>query len=317
MMRTFHKNFWAVLLLAAASATLLSPAEFYAQPAALEPAQRAQIDVVKHYLQAIHARDAGAAYRTISFLDRNLRGEKTYIQSQDNFSAFALDFARRLAADMEVWVIEQNVGSTKARLEVGYRVPTGDEIAPQLFDWNTDKLNSLSAAEQAALIAAWEKLKKNGKLITIEGRETFDLVLENDGWKIFLDWRSRHRVVFKTSQARPAELAVKFLSNDFLVKSEVPFQVDFQVANRTDRDIVVKLNHLFEPRRIERNIDMIACGSLLPLRLRPQETQNISSSYLLRGNLPARTQLAIIYDFAFAPRAAKQKLSQVKDAKNK
>ena len=317
MIRTFHRNIWPAILLAAASATFFSLAGLHAQQVAVEPARGAPIDVVKGYLQATHARDAATAYRYISNVDRAVRDTNAYIRSQDNFSAFALDLAKRLAADMEVWVIEQKLGSTKARLEVGYRVPTGDEISPQLFDWNGDKLNGLSPTEQAALIAAWEKVKKGGKVIAIEGRETFDLMLENDGWKIFLDWRSRHRVVFKTSRPRPAELEVKFLRNDLLVKSEEPFQVDFKVTNRTDRDIVVKLNHLFEPRRMEKHIDMIACGSLLPLRLRPQETQEISSSYLLRGNLPATAQLAIIYDFDLVPKAEKQKLSQLKEAKSK
>jgi hypothetical protein len=316
MMRTFHKNFWPAIFLAAASATFLSPAEFHAQPAAVEPGRGAPINVVKSYLQAIHARDPGTAYRYISFLDRKSRDKKAYIRSQDNFGGFALDLAKRLAADMEVWVIEQKLGATKEQLEVGYRVPTGDEISSQLLDWNPDKLNSLSATEQAALIAAWEKVKKSGKTINIEGRETLDLVQESDGWKIFLDWRSRHRVVFKTSRQTPAQLDVKFLRNDLLVKGEDSFQMDFKVTNRTDRDLFVKLNHLFEPRRLENNIDMIACGSLLPLRLRPQGTQDISSSYLLRGNLPARTQLTIIYDFDLASNA-KQRLSQLKEVKNK
>lgn len=283
----------------------------------MEPGRGAAIDVVKSYLQAIHARDAGTAYRYISSLDRNLRDKKTYLRSQETFSGFALDLARRLGADMDVWVIEQKLGSTKARLDVGYRLPAGDEISPQLLDWNPDKLNRLSTHEQAAVITAWEKVKQSGKAVTIEGRETFDLVRETDGWKIFLDWRSQHRVVFKASQQTPAQLDVTFLRNDLLVKGEEPFQMYFRVTNRTDRDIVVKLNHLFEPQRLEKNIDMIACGSLLPIRLRPHETQDISSSYLLRGNLPARAQFAIIYDFDLVPKAEKQKLSQFKEVRKK
>jgi hypothetical protein len=305
MMRVIHKNIWPALLLAGAAATFLSPAELFAQTVALESARAEPIEIVKIYLRAAHARDSATTYRHISSIDKRVRNEKTYIRSQDNFSAFALDLAKRLAGDMDVWVIEQKLGSTKARLEVGYRVPTGDEISSQLFDWNSDKLNSLSPPERTALIATWEKVKKSGKLITVEGREIFDLVLENDGWKIFLDWRSRHRVAFKTS--RPLkELEVKFLRNDLLVKPNEPFQVDIKVTNRTDRGIVAKLNHLFEPRRMEKNIDMIACGSLLPLRLGPQETQDISSSYLVRGKLLSRDQLAIVYNFDLLHKAETQ-----------
>jgi hypothetical protein len=316
MLRTFHKNIWRVILWAGASAAFFPPGDLPAQNAALDAARAAPIDVAKGYLQATLGRDAGTAYRYISSLDRNLRDENTYLRSQDNFSAFALELAKRLAADMEVWVIEQRLGTTKARLDVGYRLPTGDEISPQLLDWNPDKLNRLSPAEHSAVVAAWEKVKKSGKMIIIEGRETFDLVRETDGWKIFLDWRSQHRVMFKTSRQTPAQLDVKFLRNDLLVKSEAPFQIDFRVTNRTDRELVVKLKHLFEPQRSEKNIDMIACGSLLPLRLRPHETHDISSSYLLRGNLPASAQFAIVYDFDLAPKA-KQRLPQLKEVKNK
>jgi len=181
---------------------------------------------------------------------------------------------------------------------VGYQLQNDDEVSTQLLDWNPDKLNALSPNQQTAIVEALEKVKQSGKMITIEGRATFDLILEKDGWKIFLDWRSRQRVVFQSSQPRPAHLAVEFLRNDFLVKSAEPFQVDLKATNRSDREMIVQLNHLVEPRQMEKNIDMIACGSRLPFRLRPQETQDISSAYLLRGNLPEGIrQVRLTYDF--------------------
>jgi hypothetical protein len=305
-MRAFPKNIWRAIVMAALLAIFFSPTDLLAQPAPLEPSRQAPIEVVKAYLQAIQARDARSAYRYISFADRSVRDESTYVRSKENFTGFALTLAKRLAGDINIWVTEQNLGAAKAGLTVGYRLPTGDEISSQLYDWNPDKLNGLSGAEQKAVLEALEKVAKSGKMIAIEGRETFDLVLEKDGWKIFFDWRSHHRVVFKASQPQGAQLAVHFLRNDFLVKNEEPFQVDFQVTNRFHRDTVVKLDHLFEPRRLEKNIDMIACGSLLPLRLRPGETQQISSSYLLRGPLPTKSQLAIIYDFRSLPGTAKK-----------
>jgi len=179
-------------------------------------------------------------------------------------------------------------------------VPTADELSPRLFDWNPDKLNRLSSAEQSALIEAVEKLKKSPKKIMLEGRETFDLVLQADGWKIYFDWNSRARVNFSTPDSGSRELAVKFLRNNFLVKAEEPFQVDFRISNRTDREITTRLNHQFAPQRLANNIDMIACGLLAPLRLGPHETRDLSSSYLLRGKLPAQTRLVISYDFSSA-----------------
>jgi hypothetical protein len=281
--------------------TCFTAAALHAKPAGLEPSRQSPIDVAKAYLQAAHARDAKTAYRYISSLDRKLRDEKTYLVSQDSFGGFALEFATRLAADMEVWVIEQKMAVTKARLEVGYRIPTGDEISPRLFDWNADKLNSLSAPEQAAVIAAWENLRKTRKTVALEGREIFDLVLEKSGWKISLDWPSRSRILFKARPPGSGELAVKFLRNDLLVKIDEPFQIDFTVENRSDRDLTIKVNHLFKPRRVAENIDMIACGSLAALRLGPRTVHAISSNYLLRGPLPKSSPFSIIYEFTAQP----------------
>ena len=105
----------------------------------------------------------GTAYSYISSADRIVQDKSTYIQSEVSLNGFALELARRLTAGMDVWVIEQKIGPTKAHFEVGYRVPTADELSPRLFDWNPDKLNRLSPAEQSALIEAIEKAQEEPK----------------------------------------------------------------------------------------------------------------------------------------------------------
>jgi len=256
--------------------------------------------IVSSFLKATQARDLATAYSYISSADRIVQDKSTYIQSDVSLNGFALELAKRLTSGIDVWIIEQKVGPTKAHFEVGYRMPTADELSPRLFDWNPDKLNQLSSAEQSALIEAVENLKQSPKKIMLEGRETFDLILQADGWKIYFDWNSRARVNFSTPDSGSRELAVKFLRNNFLVKAEEPFQVDFRISNRTDREITTRLSHQFTPRRLAGNVDMIACGLLAPLRLGPHETRDLSSSYLLRGKLPAQTRLVISYDFSSA-----------------
>jgi hypothetical protein len=267
-------------------------------PAAVNQTSERPIDVIKAYLKATHAHDFRTAYRYISTIDKDIRAEKEYMGSEPNFSGFALELAKKLADDMEIWLIKEEKKPTKVRFEVGYRVPGGDEIAAQLFNWDRDKLNALSAEKQRRLLEAVDSVKSRGKMITIEGREILDLIQQKNGWKIFLDWRSRARIVFKAVEPRSGELAVRFLRNDFLVKIDDPFQIDFTVKNRTDGDLIVKVDHLFEPPRIAESIDMIACGSLAPLYLRPHAVQTISSHYLLTGTVPKQTPLSIIYHFS-------------------
>ncbi|HEY7219039.1 MAG TPA: cytochrome c oxidase assembly protein [Candidatus Binatia bacterium] len=253
---------------------------------------------VESFLKATQARDLETAYSYISSADRSVQDKSSYVQSQVYFSGFALELAKRLTADMEIWAIEQEIGTTKAHLEVGYRVPTADELSPRLLDWAPDKLNALSPGEQFVLLQAVERLKKSPRMISLEGREIFDLVWQTDGWKIYFDWRSRARVTFKTSRPGSNELEVKFFQKDVLVKNEEPFQIDFTITNRTNHEITARLNHRFEPRRLAGNVDMIACGLLAPLRLGPKETRDLSSAYLLRGKLPTKTRLTIVYDFS-------------------
>jgi hypothetical protein len=291
------KLFWVINALF----LLIAPIFSGGAPALAHRSPEKPLEIIRAYLKAIHARDFQTAYRYVSTIDKRVRDENTYLGSEANLTGFALDLAKKLAEDMEVWVLGEKLGASKARFEVGYRVTAEDEIAARLHHWNPDKLNALSPGEQRRLFEAVDLVKNRPQRIAIEGRETFDLVLEKSGWRIFLDWPSRARVVFKARQPRSGELEVKFLRNDFLVKFDDPFQIDFTVKNRTDRDLTIRVNHRFDPQRLAENVDMIACGSLAPFRLGPQTVQAISSNYLLRGPVPKSSPFSIIYDFGAEP----------------
>jgi hypothetical protein len=304
-MRPFRKSGRGRGVVLAAFISVLIPTHLLSQTAG-EPVRSSPIDVAGAYLRTVYARDPQAAYRHISSADRTVRDETTYIRSQVSFGGFALKLAQRFASEMQVWSIEQKLGPKHARLKVGYLVPSGDEIAPQLLDWNPDKLNQLSEDEQRRLLDAVDRLIDRPQKVTIEGRETIDLVREKHGWRIFLDWRSRARILFKAVQPRSGELVVRFLRNDFLLKTGDPFQIDLTVTNRTGNDLIVKLDHLFEPRSLAESIDMIACGSLAPFHLRPHAVQSISSHYVFSGRGSKPAPLSIIYHFTAQPAVVKK-----------
>lgn len=288
------------IMLLYASALFYPRAHAFAQPPVRQGALQEQpLQTVKAYLQAIHARDPRRAYGLISATDRSVRDESTHLYSQPRLEGFALELARTLAAGLDVRIIEQNVESDKARLEVFYRVPTGDELSAQLLDWNERKLDALRPAAKQRLAASLEDLKRQGKMITLEGRETFRLVREKNRWKIFLDWASRTRVIFKSRIPSGEELEVRFPRNDFLIAMNQPLQVDFTLKNRSRRPIVARLNHQIEPRRFADMVEMIACGSLAPVRLEPGETREFWSSYILAG-MSAKSRLSIVYEFNVA-----------------
>jgi hypothetical protein len=298
MIETKRKVSWQSIFLAGTAVFgLLTAAVLYFQPAGAKPPQVEPIDVVKAYLKANYARDYQNAYRYISSQDQLVWNEKSYASQSEGFTGFALELAQTLAASMEIWVIEKQLSSDRTHYKIGYRVPTADELSALLFDWDPDKLNALSRPRQEQLLETLGKMKKDGKMIMIEGQETIDLVADEGGWKVFLDWASGIRITLKADSAPSTEVEARFVPNELIVKKDEPFQIDLKIKNRSKRPIVARIVHHIEPRDMESHIDMIACGALGSLALQPGDVQQISSAYLMRDGIQAGEKIDITYEF--------------------
>jgi len=285
----------SILFAVVAIVSLLIAAVLYFQTAGAKPPPVEPIDVIKSYLKARYARDYQNAYRFISSRDQLVWKEKSYVSQSESFVGFALELARNLAESMEVWVMEKQVSSDRIHYKIGYRVPTADELSSLLFDWDPDKLNALSRSRQAQLLEGLGELKKDGKMIMIEGQETVDLVSDEGGWKVFLDWASGIKVTLKVDSASSGEVEARFVQNELIVKMDEPFQIDLKIKNRSRRLVVARIVHRIEPREIENHLDMIACGALRPLALEPGDVQQISTAYLIKDGIRAGEKIDITY----------------------
>ena len=259
--------------------------------------------VVQAYLKASYARNYPAAYRFISSADQRVWDEKSYARQYGTFTGFALRLAQRLAEDMKISVIDRRIRSNRIHYEVGYEVPTADELSSLLSDWNQDKLNALSPPQQEQLLKALEKLKRTGKMITLKGRETFSLIAEKGRWKIFHDWASATKVSFKLALPRGDKINAQLVNDELLVKREEPFEIALKIKNRSDHAVTARIIHHIEPRSLENNIEMIACGALLPLVLQPNDEQEISMAYLIRDGIQPGAKFAVTYELAQEPAA--------------
>src|SRR4030095_16560876 len=287
----------AILLAGAVVFSWLTAAVVYFRPAGAKPPQLEPIDVVKAYLKASYARDYQNAYQYISSQDQAVWNEKSYASQSESFTGFGLELARNLSESMEVWVIEKRLGSDRAHYKIGYRVPTADELSALLFDWDPDKLNALSRPRQEQLLETLGKMKKDGKMIMIEGQETFDLVSDKNDWKVFFDWASGIKVTLKADSASSSEVEARFVQSELIVKKDEPFQIDLKIKNQSKRPVVARIFHHIEPRDMENHLDMIACGALRPLALQPGDVQQISSAYLIKDGIRAGGKIDITYEF--------------------
>jgi hypothetical protein len=280
---------------------LLIAVVLYFHSAGAKTAREDSLEVVKAYLKASYARDSAAAYRYISFRDQQVWDESRYASQYGGFTGFALDLARKLADSMEIWVMERQADAERAYYKVGYSVPAADELSELLFEWDPDKLNALSRSQQQQLLETLERTIQNGKMITIKGQESFNLIADHEGWKIFQDWESATRVGFKIVLPPSAGVEAQLLNSEFLVKREEAFQIVLKIKNRNKQPVLARIVHEVEPADMADSIDMIACGGLQPLMLEPGSVQEISSAYMIKDETRAGTKVAITYDVQLEP----------------
>jgi hypothetical protein len=289
-----------LLLTAVVALALLAALGFHFFTAQKPKAVVEPFEIVEAYLKATQARDYVTAYRFISAADRRMWDEQTYLRAQRPLAGFALILARKLADDMEIRVIERDMKGDRARLTLDYKVPAADEVSALLYNWDQDKLNALSRAEQQPIIGALEKMRKAGNMINMEGRETFNLVKEDGRWKVFLDWASGIKVSFNAALPSDSLVEVEVLKRELFASVDEPFQTNLKFWNRGQREVVARIDHLIEPREFAGRVAMIACGFLRPLTLYPGEVREVSSAYLLDPGFPKDTTLSITFEINLA-----------------
>jgi len=297
----FKSSGRSIFLAGAVVFTLLIAVVVYFHSAGAKPSREESLEVVRAYLKASYARDSAAAYRHISSRDQQVWDESSYASQYGNFTGFALDIARKLADSMEIWVMERQADAERVYYKIGYSVPAADELSGLLFDWDPDKLNALSRSQQQQLLETLERMIQNGKMITIKGQESLNLIADRGGWKIFQDWASGTKVAFKIALPSSAGIDVQVLNSEFLVKREEAFQIVLRLKNRNQRAVLARIVHGVEPPDMADSIDMIACGALQPLALEPGSVQEISSAYMIKDETRAGTKVAITYDIQLEP----------------
>ncbi len=254
-----------------------------------------RLNVIAKFLQASYARDYRSAYSYIAARDQHIWSKESYARRHGSLNGFALTLTQTLAARMEISTITRQLGADRVRYEIAYRVPTADELAPALLDWDEEKLNALSNAKQQQLLEKIQNLSKKPDAVRMNARESLNLIRENGRWKIFYDWASANKVKVKFAASRGSGINVLISGDEFMVKKSEPFDVNFTLTNRGHAPASVRLVHHIEPGSAEQRLEMIACGALLPITLQPGASQEITMSYLLTPGIRSGRQIELGY----------------------
>lgn len=257
------------------------------------------VQVLTQYLKAVYARDFSQAYQFISSQDQGLKDEHVYVRERGAFTGFPLEISRKLARAIQIRPIQQYpANGGRMHLRVRYSLPDANAVAPLVFDWDEERLSSVSDTERRKILDSLEHLTRRGRLQMIKGEEAFVLVKESAGWKMFLDWASGIHIRFNAVAPSGRDIEARPAVPETIGGPGELFTIEYVVKNRSSRDLVARIIHRVEPEALAEYLDLVECALLLPMRLPAGAEQSYASTYLIRGDLPEGTKkLAVTYEF--------------------
>ncbi|MGZ8426735.1 MAG: hypothetical protein ACXWYD_17440 [Candidatus Binatia bacterium] len=296
--------------LLSSSRRLLPPAMFLGAMVSMallaefaKAAERQEITtVVENYVKALYARDFRAAYEQISSADQRLKDVHSYNRERGEFRDFTLEAARAVAQSVSVRVVELRVDGERGTAKVTANVPDATKLNPLMLDWESERLERLSASERKTLLDTIDRQRRDKKIAMVAGDETFNLVKEAGGWKLFLNWAAGVKLTFQPAIPASAPVAIRIAESEVTSRPGQVFRVAMKITNTGKQIISTRIGHLIEPPELRDYLDLVDCGFILPLRLQPGKEEEFVTTYLLRGTLPDQVrQLSVTYAVSVSP----------------
>lgn len=281
---------------AAAIALVLPPYFFLA--ASNNGAESGPVRTINAYLKSAYAHDHRKAYRLISSRDRLIKSEEVYIQEKGPFSGFTLTVAGKLAEMIELRPTGASENGDATKITFNVRLPDASSLSALLLDWDQDKLNALPPPRQREILATLDGLRRAGKLKFIDGEEELTLVKENGLWRVLFDWAAGLQVQYGATVPSQEVIEAMPLNRETHVRANELFTIAYRVRNLSGQAIATRIVHRVEPQELRQHLDLVECALLLPVRLKPGEEREFSSTYMVRGDLPdGSKQVKVTYDF--------------------
>jgi cytochrome c oxidase assembly protein CtaG/Cox11 len=286
------------LLWSAVAALALALPPYYFLSASNDGAQDGPMRTINAYLKSAYAHDHKKAYRLISNRDRLIKSEELYIQEKGPFSGFTLRVAENLADMIEIRETSALGDRDTTKVKFNVKLPDANSLSTLLLDWDQDKLNSLPRQRQKQILASLDSLQRTGKLKFIEGEEELTLVKENGLWRVLFDWAAGLRVQYDATVPSDKLIEAMPLNRETSVRANELFTIAYRVRNLSDQAIATRIVHRVEPQELRPYLDLVECALLIPVKLKPREEREFSSTYMVRGDLPdGSKQVKVTYEF--------------------
>lgn len=283
------------------SATVFALVTLLAQTAAA--GDREEITaVLGAYVKALYARDFRAAYEQISSVDQRLKDVHSYSRERGEFRDFALQAARAVTQSVSVSVLKLAIDQGRAVVNIKASVPDALKLNTLMLDWDSERLESLSAAERKTLLDTIDRRRHEKSISMVTGDETFNLVKEAGGWKVFLNWAAGVKLTFQPAIPPSSPVEIKIEQTEVASRPGQVFRVAMKIKNTGKQTLSTRIGHLVEPQELRDYLDLVDCGFISPVRLQPGKVEEFVTTYLLRGTLPEAVRLlSVTYAVTSSP----------------
>ncbi len=258
-------------------------------------------EVALEYGRALYASDLERAYRLISADDQRVKDEATFRGEREPATGFALEVARQLASFIEATVADTKIGDERASVKMKVKLPDANapEISALVANWDERNLNTLPQTERERITRRLDQLHGSQQIPMLEGEETFDLVRERAGWRVFLNWAGGVRLRFRTVLQEKSLLEVRVSPEEALVTPGDRVHVTLHATNRSAQNVIARVTHRIDPKAQADSLALLECPLLIPVTLKPGQVEEFRSEYLLLKDIPADTkEFQVTYEFS-------------------
>ncbi|MBI4635648.1 MAG: cytochrome c oxidase assembly protein [Candidatus Rokubacteria bacterium] len=260
----------------------------------------APAEVALEYGRAVYANDPARIYRLVSAEDRRARDEETFRRQQRPLSAPVLEIVGQLASFITATPVETKIDGARAIVRLSFKLPNANapEVKTILLDWDVARLDKLAEPERRRIRERLDELHRAGRLPMLEGEETLELVRDDSGWHVFLNWAGGVRLRFAATVPDATRLRVSVDPTQIMVAPGERVRVTVRATNLAQRDLTTKVAHRIEPGPDSRFLALLQCPLFVPATLAPGETKEFVSEYLLLRDVPGRVkQIEVTYEF--------------------
>lgn len=276
--------------------TLQSPAQ---------AASAAPQAVLRDHLHALYSRDTGRAYDLLARADREEKSLADYRAESAPFDGPALLLARTLADAIRFHDLRVEMEGDRATVTFEAVIPDANAAAIDelVLGFADDRLAALSPSALDARQETLRRMAAQDRLPTLRATETWELVREADGWRVFLNWAEAIEVRFEAVTLHDLGWHFEPRRDRVMARYGETIEMAYRARNIGTRETTGKARHIVGPAVDAGFMEIISCFCFLEQTLAPGEAVELPLVFRIDFDAPETVKrFDVRYEFYPADR---------------